>query len=225
MSRMRSARQIWFCWTALLFAVALLFVWPLIAFAIFLTWMIYVFGIGTYYQGYQGPPLQRALGFEHGKLYLRGSRRWPSALAVRSVVEGGVLANAGFRSDDVLPDWSFTEFFRYLHRNRGHVVELEVIDGNREGPPFRARPRRSLRFAVPTSTDAPPTHDDFLAAISIWSPFVFFAVGGVIGYVVSQATLPAGPLCAQVLIAFLIASAGCQLAIFAIPVRTKHDGC
>jgi hypothetical protein len=213
---MRSTRKIWFFRIALLGVVAILPVWPLIALAIILTWVIYIFGTGKYYQGYQGPSLERSLGFEHGKLYRRGGRVLESALAIQSVVEGGVLARAGFQANDVLPQWSCTDFFRYLHRNRGHVVELEVVDGGSEGPPFRDRPRRTLRFAVPMVAEARPTRDHFVAAISIFSPFVFAIVGGFIGYFASQASLPAGPLWAQILIAFPLGSAGFHLGVLAI---------
>ena len=120
---MRSARQIWFGRIAAVGFLALLFVWPEVALAIVLIFIAYAFGTGTWYQGCQAPSLERALGFAHGKQYQRVGRRLHSALAVRSVVEGGILANAGFQSDDVLPEWSATEFFRHLHRERHRQQE------------------------------------------------------------------------------------------------------
>jgi hypothetical protein len=217
---MCSARQIWFDRALLLFAVALLFVWPLIALGVFLAWTVYVFSVGTYYQGYQGPSLERALGFELGCEFLRDG--WQSALAINAVVAEGVLADAGSRGDEVLPDWSRTEFFRYLHRNRGHVVELEVVEGDCGGTPFETRARRTLRFGVPTAVAAPPTRDDFRAVILVWSPLILIAVGGALGYLVSQATLPAGPFWAQFLIVYFSASVGCFLGVMACP--PTHQG-
>ena len=213
---MRSARKIWFFRIALLCVVGMLPVWPLIAFAIIGTWVIYIVATAMYYQSYQGRSLERGLGFEHGKLYRRGGRAWESAVAIRTVVEGGVLANAGFQTNDVLPDWSGTEFIRLLHRNRGHVVELEVVDGGCEGPSFHSRPRRTLRFAVPTAAEASSSRDDFRAAISIFSHFGFLCIGGTIGYFASQAALPAGPLWTQMLIVYLMASVGCYLGVLAV---------
>jgi hypothetical protein len=221
---MRSARQIWFCRIAALCVVALFYILPLAGLAVCLAWIIYVLGIGTWYQGYQGPSLERGLGFMHGKLYRRGTMQ--SALAIRSVVEGGVLAKAGFHPEDVLPDWSFTEFFRYLHRNRGQIVEFDVVDGNVDGPPFNTRPRKKLRFFVPTTSEAPATREDFLAAISIWSPFLFMAIAGTAGYFASQVILPAGPVWAQILIVCLSASAGCALGVhLAHPSHNAHSRC
>ena len=213
MTQMRSVRNIWFFRIVLLCVVALLFVWPLIACAIFLTWVFYVFGDGTYYQAYQGPSLERALGFEHGTRYRSSGHWWHEALAIRTVVEGGVFATAGFRAGDVLPGWSFTEFFRHLHRNRGQVVELEVSEGCPEGDPLQIRPRRSLCFVVPALSEARPTRDDFLACVSSWAPLGGMTVGGVIGHIISLVTLPSGPLWAHIVITYLLAGAGFHLAL------------
>ena len=176
----------------------------------------------SWYQGCQAPSLERALGFAHGKQYQRVGRRLHSALAVRSVVEGGILANAGFQSDDVLPEWSATEFFRHLHRNRGAVVELEVVDGDPEGPAFQTRPRRTLRFAVPGASESRATWRDLLQGVSVWFPFVLMAAGAAIGVLVVQATLPSGPLWAQVVIVFLLAGAGMHVGVWAVVSRGER---
>jgi hypothetical protein len=212
---MRSARKIWISRIALLCVLGIVPIWPLIAFVIIGTWVIYIVAAATYYQIYHGRSLERGLGFEHGKLYRRDGRILESALAIRTVVEGSVFANAGFQTNDVLPDWSFTEFFRHLHHNRGQVVELEVVDGDCEGPPFQNRPRRTLRFAVPNSAEASPSRDDLQAVISILCPFVFTCVAGAIGYFASQAALPAGPPWAQLLIVYVAASVGLHMGILA----------
>ena len=101
-----------------------------------------------YYQAFLGPGLERDLGFRDGAAYLRVGRRLHSAVALGSVTEGGVLARAGFRTGDVLPDLSLNDLFKLLHRHRGREVELAVVDGG-EGPAFSQRPKRVLRFAVP----------------------------------------------------------------------------
>ncbi len=207
---MGSRRTIWFYRSAGLVVVAMSFVWPVVAFSVFLTWVIYVFATGTYYQSYQGRSLERGLGFKHGKLYERVGWLWHSALAIRSVTDGGILSQAGFQTDDVVSGWSFTGFFRHLHRNRGRIVELEVIDGG-EGPPFQTRPRRTLRFAVPTVSDAPPTRSDALVAISIWYPLIFLVAGGTLGLLLCRAILPDSPLWGQLLAMYSVASIGCHI--------------
>jgi len=152
---MRSRLQIWLFRVAALGVVGFFFVWPLTASIIVLAWITYVVASAYWYQSFQGARIERALGFTHGKLYHRGTLE--SALAVTSVVEGGIFAKAGFQPDDVLPDWSITGFFRFLHRSRGQFIALEVVDGDLDGPPFRSRPRKTLCIAIPTTFDAQPT--------------------------------------------------------------------
>jgi hypothetical protein len=38
--------------------------------------------------------------------------------------------------------------FKKLHRHRGRMVELAIVDGG-AGPAFRKRPRRGIRLDVP----------------------------------------------------------------------------
>ncbi len=103
---------------------------------------------GMYYQGVLGPALERDLGFTDGAAYLAVGRRLHSALALAAVAPGGVFDRAGFRAGDVLPGVSHTDLFRLLHRSRGRVAELAVVDGG-AGPPFGERPPRVIRFEVP----------------------------------------------------------------------------
>jgi hypothetical protein len=109
---------------------------------------IYIIAQAYYYQGRVGPTLERELGFQHGAAYLRNGGQTQSAVAIVAVADNGVFAQAGFRAGDVLPGISFTELFKLLHRHRGRVTELAVVDGG-EGPDFHERPRRVLRFVVP----------------------------------------------------------------------------
>lgn len=109
---------------------------------------VYITAAAYYYQVYLGPALERDLGFRHGSTYLRVGRRLHSAVAVEAVSDGGVFARAGFRAGEVLPGVSHTDLFKLLHRHRGRVAELTVVDGG-EGLPFYERPRRVLRFSVP----------------------------------------------------------------------------
>jgi hypothetical protein len=102
-----------------------------------------------YYQGWLGAALQRDLGFRECRAYLFFGRwRHHSAVAIEAVDGGGVFALAGFRKGDVFPELSHTDLFKMLHRHRGRVAELTVVDGGK-GPPFCERPRRVIRFTVP----------------------------------------------------------------------------
>src|SRR5262245_7315708 len=76
---MRSPSQIWFSRIAAVCVLGLFFVWPIVASAIVLVWLVYSVGAATWYQGCLGPSLERGLGFEHGKLYQRVGRRLCSA--------------------------------------------------------------------------------------------------------------------------------------------------
>jgi hypothetical protein len=107
----------------------------------------YIVAVGTYYQVFLGPTLERQLGFTDGSAYLSVGRRH-SAVALAAVAPGGVFDQAGFRSGDVLPGSSHTDLFRLLHRSRGRVAALAVVDGG-QGPPFGERPVRVIRFQVP----------------------------------------------------------------------------
>jgi hypothetical protein len=110
----------------------------------------YIVGQGFYYQGVLGPGLERELGFTHGiaRLPSDGIRGYISAVAIESVADGGVFQQAGFRGGDVFPDISNTDLFKSLHRHRGRMTELAVVDGG-PGPIFHDRERRVIRLAVP----------------------------------------------------------------------------
>jgi hypothetical protein len=140
----------------LLGVVGLLFVWPLIAAAMFITWMIYIASAAHYYQNRLGRDLERDLGFRLGayvpRIGLLGPRR---ILAIRDVHPDGIFARVGFREWDLVPNSSFTEFFRMLHRYRGRSVELTVIDGSADIP-MAERPRRVIQFVVPAAARAEP---------------------------------------------------------------------
>jgi hypothetical protein len=94
--------------------------------------------------------LMRELGFRLGTSGLPADdqRVYISALAIDSTADGGVFEQAGFRVGDLLPDETEASFIKLLQRHRGRTVELAVVDGG-PGPPFRWRPRRVLRVAVP----------------------------------------------------------------------------
>jgi hypothetical protein len=111
---------------------------------------VYVIAEALFYQGILGRVLERDLGFREGSasLPVAGPQGYISAVAIISVADGGVFAQAGFRAGDVLPEKSHTDLFKLLHRHRGRVAELAVVDGG-PGPPFRERQRRVIRFAVP----------------------------------------------------------------------------
>lgn len=111
----------------------------------------YVVGASWYYQVYLRRGLERDLGFETGSACMPhedAPNGYVSAVAVESVAEGGVFQQAGAREGDILPDESETSLFRTLHRHRGRMAELAVVDGG-PGPIFHHRNRRVIRFAVP----------------------------------------------------------------------------
>ena len=110
----------------------------------------YILGEALYYQVLLAPTLERDLGFRHGTAYLPddGVLGYVSAVAIESVTDGSVFQRAGFRSGDVLPDFSHSSLFKSLHRHRGRTSELAVVDGG-PGPVFHYRTRRVIRFAVP----------------------------------------------------------------------------
>lgn len=121
-------------------------------FGVFCVVVAYIAIDSYYYQVRLGPSLKRDLGFCEGAAYLQVNRSLHSAVAITQVDEDGVFSRAGFRAGDVLPDLSHTALFKLLHRHRGRVAELAVVDGG-EGPPFSKRPRRVIRFAVPLATE------------------------------------------------------------------------
>jgi hypothetical protein len=119
--------------------------------ALALAFGAYIVAEALYYQIILGPGLERDLGFRHGVACLpnHGARGYVSAVAIDSVNEGGVFQQVGFRDGDVLPDVSHSTLFKLLHRRRGRMAELAVVDGG-PGPDFYGRPRKVLRFAVPS---------------------------------------------------------------------------
>lgn len=132
-----------FLWTVLVDLAAI----PGAGAAVAMAWVIVD---ALIYQGLLRPGLERDLGFQEGTALLpdRGLRSYISAVAVDSVSEDGRFARAGVRAGDVLPDESHTSLFKKLHRHRGRMVELAVVDGG-AGPAFRARPRRVVHLLVP----------------------------------------------------------------------------
>lgn len=198
---MLSRRQIWMNRAFGLCCLVVLCAWPAIGLGILFAFVVYIVAAATWYQGYLRPSLERGLGFTEGSV-CRGPPR-EKAVAIQSVVEGGPFALAGFRSNHALPDWSHTGLFRYLHRNRGRVIELEVVDGDFEGPPFHARPRTKLSVAVPTIGEAPPTRADFLQGISPMIPLLVLIIGGIPSYLILRSALPGRALWMQILVVFL----------------------
>jgi hypothetical protein len=110
--------------------------------------MAYFITAAIYYQCIVGPAIQRDLGFTEGTAYLEVGRGLHSAVAVTTVEPHGVFDRAGFQVGDVLPGLSHTGLFRLLHRSRGRVAELTVVNGG-SGPAFGDRPARVIRFTVP----------------------------------------------------------------------------
>jgi len=182
---MVSRRTLWFRRTLALAWIGVVIIWPAVGLSIFGVWCVYIVLAACYYQAYLARSLERGLGFRHGKQYLPSGRLHECAVALKWVAKDGVFAQAGFREGDVLPDVGSNELFRKLHRHRGQMAELEVADGG-AGPSFRERARRPLRFAVPPVGEYPPTRQDALVAFSIVWPFLFGAIGGIVGYVFCQ---------------------------------------
>jgi hypothetical protein len=118
--------------------------------------MAYIVFESFYYEVLLGPGLERDLGFRHGKAILPGGSiyGYTASVAIESVAPGGVFHRAGFRAGDALPDVSHGGLFKLLHRHRGRVAELSVVDGG-PGPPFHERTRRVIRFDVPPRTYQP----------------------------------------------------------------------
>ncbi len=81
----------------------------------------YAFGEVLYYQLLHGPGLERDLGFREGSDSMPDDNfnGYISAVAIVSVVEGGVFDRAGVRKGDLLPDFSHASLFKLLHRHRG----------------------------------------------------------------------------------------------------------
>lgn len=120
-----------------------------------------IVGEALYYQLLLAPALERDLGFKHGTTCMSGDgmRGYISAVAIDSVSDGGVFQHAGFRSGDVLPDVSNTSLFKMLHRSRGRIAELAVVDGG-PGPIFHYRARRIIQFAVPPRGQRPKLREE-----------------------------------------------------------------
>jgi hypothetical protein len=110
----------------------------------------WIFTEAWIYLGLLRPNLERDLGFHESTATLpsSGLRGYISAVAVVSVSEDGRFARAGIRAGDVLPDESHTSLFKKLHRHRGRMVELAIVDGG-AGSAFHERPRRVIRLDVP----------------------------------------------------------------------------
>ena len=127
-------------------------------------------GEAVYYEGLLARALQRDLKFRVGSAclpverpdgkpvhlwqFLLGDPAYIKSVAIESVAAGGLLEQAGFSKGDVLPDVTATDLFKLLHRHRGRVAELAVVDGG-PGRPFCQRPRRFLRVAVPSRSSLP----------------------------------------------------------------------
>jgi len=112
---------------------------------------LYIIAIGIYYQAILGPFLERELGFVEGAAYIKVGQRLHSAVALCSIVPGGVFDRAGFQVGDVLPGLSHIDLFRLLNRSRRRIVQLTVADGS-QGLPFGMRPIHLIRFEVPLRT-------------------------------------------------------------------------
>ncbi len=124
----------------------------------------YIVASAFYYQEYLARGLRRDLGFRErtaGQPAVNG-RGYVTCVSIHSVEDSGVLARAGFRPGDVLPDESNQSLFERLHRHRGRELELAVVEGG-PGPNFRWRPRRVIRFDVPLRGRLAP-RDPYLQA-------------------------------------------------------------
>jgi hypothetical protein len=103
-----------------------------------------------YYHGVVRRSLEEELGFCHGSVSFpsSGLLGYTKAVAVVSVVTGGTFEKAGFRSGDILPEVSFVGLFKLLHRRRGKLAKLTVVDCGTDLP-LELRPRREICFVVP----------------------------------------------------------------------------
>jgi hypothetical protein len=115
---------------------------------LFGTWVVYIIVEAFYYQEHLGKLLERDLGFRHGSPYVRCSGSACEVLTLEAITPGRIFDQAGFREGDIVKGLSITGFFKLLHKNRGKVVTVCVIDGG-DGPPLEERPERLITFSVP----------------------------------------------------------------------------
>ncbi len=217
---MRSARRnlvlcSWIALPSALYMGLTPIVWPLIAFAMIGTWVIYVVAVPHHCTTARTVSRARLWNRAAWAFERRGKCRYRRQRSRRIGVGSCLLPipRSSREACSQTQDFKRTTCYRVgpLRISSGTCTAIVEIPSNWKSSMavakvrrFKRRPRRThSRFAtVPFLAEASPTRDDFLAAISIFNIPAFIAVGGTIGYFASQAVLPAGPLWAQVLIAF-----------------------
>lgn len=117
--------------------------------------VVLVFGASVGWQAYQaslyggeyGSELESALGFTTDTVSVQaGGVNVP--VFIIEPVPNGYMDKIGFRDGDIIKSLSFTEFYKMLHTQRGHVVSVDVVDGG-DGAPMEARKVKTVRFLVP----------------------------------------------------------------------------
>lgn len=100
------------------------------------------------YQGVIARELERDLGFQLASTYIRCGESAIGPLSITGIVPGGLFDQAGFLDGDIIIGQSTTGFFRLLHKNRGHTVNINVVDGG-DGPILDERNEREILLTVP----------------------------------------------------------------------------
>ena len=120
----------------------------LVGFGALVAFSVSVVTEALYYQGQLAEALQQDLGFTHATPYIRSGWRTADVLVVGALIPGGVFDRVGFRVGDIIHGPSITGLYKMLHRGRGSVVRLTVLQGG-DGPPLNQRPRRVIAVPVP----------------------------------------------------------------------------
>jgi hypothetical protein len=103
---------------------------------------------GWMYQVKAKPALQQDLGFATGSPYINAGGVLVEVLTVEDVVPGGIFDKAGVQKGDIIVDYSLTELYRELEKNRGGSLTIPVVNGG-DGPPLRSRPTRNVTIEIP----------------------------------------------------------------------------
>lgn len=101
------------------------------------------------YQKQFGPALETELGFHlESPLVQAGDKN--ERVNVIVPIPGGYMEKIGFLPGEIITSHSATEFYKMLHKERGRVMTVTVVNGG-DGAPIEAREMRTKKFAIPVA--------------------------------------------------------------------------